>query len=147
MYAGGVAGDFTLPRNEKRKLAFIAGGVGVTPFVSMARHLSATGNARDAVLLYSNRMAEDIAYKEVFARASREGLRTVYALTGKGPLPLGAHAGAIDAELIQQEIPDYRERLFYISGPPRMVDAMRRTLRSLGISRFSIKTDYFSGLA
>ncbi|MHB1769930.1 MAG: FAD-dependent oxidoreductase [Minisyncoccota bacterium] len=142
-----LAGEFTLPKDKKRKLAFIAGGVGITPFASMARHLVFSGESRDAVLLYASRTASEVAYQDVFARAAREGLRTVYALTAETPLLPGAHAGMVDAPLIKSEIPDYRERLFYLSGPPGMVSSMKRILLSLGVSRFSIKTDYFPGLA
>jgi len=134
-----LAGDFTLPKDTKRKLAFIAGGVGITPFASMARHMIAAGESRDAVLLYSNRSADEIAYQDVFARAARQGLRTVYVLTAEG-------RGRIDAELIKKEIQDYRERIFYISGPHTLVSAMKHTLLNLGVSRRKIKTDYFPGL-
>lgn len=136
--AATLAGDFTLPKNAKKKLAFIAGGVGVTPFVSMTRHMTKTGEKRDAVLLYSSKTAEEVAYQEVFTAAAPFGLRTEYALTDQG--------GMIDAAYIKRAIPDYRERLFYLSGPPGMVDAMKRTLGDLSVSRFAIKTDYFPGL-
>ena len=147
IHAASLAGEFTLPKDKKKKLAFIAGGVGITPFASMARHLTSSGESRDAVLLYASRTAPEVAYQDVFARAAREGLRTVYALTAETPLIPGTHAGAIDAALIKCEIPDYRERLFYLSGPPGMVSGMKHILVALGVSRFSIKTDYFPGLA
>lgn len=145
--AASLAGDFTMPTNKRRKLAFIAGGIGITPFVSMARHCIATGELRDTVLLYSSRKADEVAYQDVFANAGRIGWRTVYALSDETPLLLGAHSGFIDAELIKREVPDYNERLFYVSGPPGMVDTMKRILIGLDVSRFSIKTDFFPGLA
>ncbi|HUY62367.1 MAG TPA: hypothetical protein VMV50_01070 [Candidatus Paceibacterota bacterium] len=145
--AASLSGDFTMPVDKNHKLAFIAGGVGVTPFASMARHLVAAGESRDAVLLYSSRTAEEVAYQDVFASAATRGLRTVYAITDSTTLMPGAHAGAIDAAFIKREIPDYRNRLFYLSGPPGMVDAMKRALHTLGVPRLSIKTDYFPGLA
>jgi ferredoxin-NADP reductase len=54
--------------------------------------------------------------------------------------------GAIDAKLIAQEIPDYKECLFYLSGPHGMVDAFKKTLTDMGVSRFKIKSDFFPGL-
>ena len=145
--AASLAGDFTMPKNTKRKLAFIAGGIGVTPFASMARHCIAARESRDATLLYSSKTASEIAYQDVFARAERVGWRVVYVLSDETPLLPGARGGFIDAEIIKHEIPDYLERLFYISGPPGMVDAMKDILINLGISRFAIKTDFFPGLA
>ena len=142
-----LAGDFTMPKDTKKKLAFLAGGIGVTPFASQARHSVATGESRDAVLLYSSKTAPEIAYQDVFANAARVGWRTVYALSDEVPTLPGSHHGFIDAELIKREVPDYPERLFYISGPPGMVNAMKRMLLDIGVSRFNIKTDFFPGLA
>ena len=140
-----LAGDFTMPRDTEKKLAFLAGGIGVTPFASMARHSLAAGESRDATLLYACKTADEIAYRNIFVDATRVGWRTVYALADE--LLPGTHHGFIDAELIKKELPDYAERLFYVSGPPKMVDAMKAMLLTLGVSRFNIKTDFFPGLA
>ena len=50
------------------------------------------------------------------------------------------------AQMILAAAPDYRERTFYLSGPPEMVNEHERTLRGLGVSRSQIKKDYFNGL-
>jgi ferredoxin-NADP reductase len=141
-----IAGDFVLPNDRSRKLVFIAGGIGVTPFRSMAKYLTDTKEARSITMFYSNNTAAEISYKDVFDAAEKAiGMKTVYALT-KEPVPVpGTHQGFIDAALIRSEVPDYRERLFYISGPNSMVEAFKSTLRSMGVSRFDIKTDYFPG--
>lgn len=143
-----LAGDFVLPKDAEKKLVFIAGGIGVTPFRSMVQHLIDTKDSRPVTLLYSNKTASEIAYKNVFDAAERTvGMKTVYALTNeKNPIP-GTYAGMIDAALITREVPDYKERLFYISGPHGMVEAFKNTLRGMGVSRFHIKTDYFPGFA
>jgi ferredoxin-NADP reductase len=140
-----LSGDFTMPKDSKKRLAFLAGGIGVTPFASMARHLTAAGEKRDAVLLYSSKTAAEVAYKDVFAGAAPTGWRTVYALSDE-TVPDMYH-GFINADLIKKEVPDYAERTFYISGPPGMVNAMKSTLLSMGVSRLNIKTDFFPGLA
>jgi ferredoxin-NADP reductase len=144
--AAQIAGDFVLPRDKSRKLVFIAGGIGVTPFRSMAKYLTDTNDKRTITLLYSNNTAAEISYKDVFDAAEETiGMKTIYALT-KEPAPItGTHQGLIDAALIAREVPDYRERLFYISGPNSMVEAFKSTLHRMGVSRFNIKTDYFPG--
>ena len=146
--ASHVAGDFTLPKDAKKKLAFIAGGIGVTPFRSMVQHLVDTKDPRSVVLLYSNKLASEIAYKDVFDKAAQAiGMKTVYTLTNE-PTPVpGTVSGMINAELIAKEIPDYKERTFYISGPHGMVEAFTTALRDMGVSRLHIKTDYFPGFA
>ncbi len=146
--ASQLAGDFTLPRDKNKKLVFIAGGIGITPFRSMIEHLLETGQKRSVALLYSNKLPEEAVYKELFDRAEQEiGLETLYAFTGKNiQLPQGAVA-RIDAKTIAQKIPDYRTRVFYISGPERMVTGFKETLMQMGIKKSHIKTDYFPGFA
>lgn len=132
-----VAGNFVLPRTKNEKLVFIAGGIGITPFRSMIEHLLDTNERRDIVLLYSNKTEADVAYKPLLARAQAElGIRTVY-VTGT----------LIDAALITKEIPDYRERTFYLSGPHGMVEAFKGVLRGMGVSFRKIKSDFFPGFA
>lgn len=146
--ASHIAGDFVLPKDAKKKLVFIAGGIGVTPFRSMTQYLIDTKDARAITLFYSNKTASEIAYKDVFDRAAREiNMKTVYALTDeKLPVP-GTHTGFIDGALIMNEVPDYKDCVFYISGPHDMVEAFKKTLRDMGVSHFNIKSDYFPGFA
>lgn len=148
--AGSIAGDFTLPRNKKQKLVFIAGGIGVTPFRSMVKYLLDSKDERDAVLFYSNRTEVEIAYKDLFdeAAAANARFRVVYTLTEKATPPSWTgERGYVDAAMIEREVPDYKERAFYISGPHTMVTAFGDTLRQMGVPRRNIKTDYFPGFA
>jgi ferredoxin-NADP reductase len=146
IHAAQVAGSFTLPSDRGAKLAFLAGGIGITPFRSMLQYLVDRGERRAITVLYAADSARDIAYRDVLEAARRTlGIETVYALaTGAGP---GAAKGRIDADLVRRAIPDYRERTFYISGPQAMVTALRRMLRGMGVRRSRIKVDFFPGLA
>lgn len=147
IHAAHLAGGFTLPKDANKKLAFIAGGIGVTPFRSMVEDLLNRKEKRDIALFYANRTLDTIAYKELFDRAGRElGITTVYTVDD-AHAGADLHPGPLTPELLAQEIPDYRERTFYLSGPPSMVDAFKETLRAMGVSRWRIKTDFFIGLA
>ena len=55
--------------------------------------------------------------------------------------------GLIDEAMIRREIPDFGERIFYISGPQPMVVRFQHVLKALGIARSRIKVDYFPGFA
>ena len=145
--AAHLAGGFVLPKDKAKKLVFIAGGVGITPFRSMIHYLLDTKEARNIVILYSNKTAADVAYKDIFDRAQTElGIKTLYALSAEKAAVPGMYNGSIDAKLIAERIPDYRERMFYISGPHAMIDAFKKTLVDMGVSRFKIKSDFFPGL-
>jgi len=147
---GQLAGDFTLPRNKRRKLVFVAGGIGITPFRSMIKYLTDCGERRDVILLYSNRTVAEIAYREVFDEAEAQlGMRTIYTITDANEtLPDERYyRGRINAKLVAQTIPDYHERMFYISGTHAMITAFHRTLRTMGVPARRIKTDFFPGFA
>ena len=150
MVAGQLAGDFTIPRDAGQPLVFIAGGIGITPFRSIVHDLLDRKERRTLTLLYSNRHADEIAYTDVFERASREiGLRTIYTLTDAAHAPAGwsGSLGRIDAALIRAEIPDYAGRMFYLSGPNAMVEGFERTLLDMGVSPSRIRKDFFPGFA
>ncbi|MDE2445243.1 MAG: hypothetical protein KGO94_03630 [Alphaproteobacteria bacterium] len=148
IYGSQLAGEFTLPKDRDEKLAFLAGGIGVTPFRSMIQHMVLTGDVRDAVLFYGNNKADEIAYADVLDRAEREiGLRTIYAVAKDAPQASNMHHGFIDANLITSTLPDYKERTFYISGPRVMVTRFEKVLKELGVGHKRIKTDFFPGFA
>lgn len=143
-----LSGSFTLPKDPQKKLVFIAGGIGVTPFRSMVRCLLDIKEKRSITMFYANKTLKDIAYKDIFDRAGSElGIRTIHVLSDEktSPLPAGMAHGFIDAELIANMVPDYRECIFYISGPHAMVEAFKKTLVGMGVSRFKIKSDFFPG--
>ncbi len=148
IYASQLAGTFTLPRDPNKKLAFIAGGIGVTPFRSMIQELINRQEKRPIVMLYGNNRMAEIAYGDIFERAVRElGLSIVYAVA-KPELPgYPVHEGIVDEVLIWNYIPDYQERTFYVSGPKAMVSRFQTSLRRLGVPRSNIRVDYFPGFA
>jgi len=148
IYGSHLAGTFTLPRDPKKKLAFIAGGIGVTPFRSMVSDLLARGDRRSVVMLYGVNAAKEVAYGSLLDRAERElGLRTVYAVANGDVRGSNVHPGFIDDVLIKREIPDFKERIFYLSGPQVMVSRFQDVLKELGVARSRIKVDFFPGFA
>lgn len=144
--AGLLAGDFTLPKEEDRKLVFIAGGIGVTPYRSIIKYLLDSGRRRDIVLLYSARTPKDIVYSDVFESAREKlGIKTVYTVTENAPAGWKGRVGRIDEEVIKGEVGDWQERTFYLSGPHGMVKAFEDVLGKMGVPRSQIKTDFFPG--
>lgn len=145
-----VSGDFVLPKDPRQKLAFLAGGIGITPFRSMVKYLIDTKQVRNIVLLYSNKTMDEIMYYDIFSQAERElGIRTVYTLTDTTKIPSNwqAEVGRIDEAMIASSIPDFKERTFYLSGPHSMVTAYEEVLAKMNIPQKQIKTDFFPGFA
>ena len=146
--AAELSGDFVLPKKSDTPLLFIAGGIGITPFRSMIKYLTDTGEHRDIVLLYSNRSNDQIVFKDVFdAAQSTIGLKVAYTLTDAASAPEGwdGSVGPIDAAMIEKEVPDYRRRKVFISGSPSMVEDMKQLMRVSGVNRSNVRSDYFPG--
>ncbi len=148
--ASQLAGDFTLPNDKHKKLIFLAGGIGVTPFRSMIQYLIDTKEKRDIIIFYSNKNFSDIAYKETFDRAKKElGIKTIYVVNdaSNAPANFKLKKGMLTHEMIEKMAPDYKDRMFYISGPKSMIDSFDKTLKESGIPKNHIKTDFFPGFA
>jgi len=148
--AGHLGGDFVLPSDQSQKLAFIAGGIGVTPFRSMVKYLVDKDQRRDITLLYSEKNPRQFAYRSVFRQARHQlGIKTLYTLSEPSAVPgdWSGETGRISAALIKKTIPDYRERTFYVAGPQPMVKRVKRSLLTLGVPHRQIKTDFFPGYA
>lgn len=146
--ASQLSGDFILPENPNEKLVLIAGGIGVTPFRSIVKDLIDLNQKRDIVLFYSNLLTEDFVYQDIFTQAQSIGLKTVYVLTDptKAPANWKGETGYINPQMIEKEVPDFKNRRYYLSGPTSMVNSYKKLLSSLGISPAQIVTDYFPGL-
>ncbi len=112
---------------EPDRAAFLSGGIGITPIRSICRWLTDTGSKADARVLYSARTPDDFVFLDDFKEMTQRNpnLSLVLTLTDADP-PGGwdCRAGRICPEMVRQEIPDYRDRTFYICGPPRMVEGM-----------------------
>lgn len=150
LHASQLAGDFTLPDDPRQKCIFIAGGIGVTPFRSMIKYLLDRHQRRPITLFYASKTYDDIVYRDVFDRAWQElGIRTIYTVSDNANLPAGwsGKIGHVTPELIRTTVPDYKDCVFYISGPRGMVDSFKDALEQLGGGGLRIRTDYFAGLA
>ncbi len=146
--AGQIGGDFILPKDKNIKLCFIAGGIGITPFRSMIQYILDKNEQRDINLIYCCKRIEELAYTNIFHRAAtHNNLKTTSTLTDIDNVPEDwkGYRGFIDAGMVLQEVPDYAERLFYISGPNSLVVAAKKMLLEIGVNKNQIKTDYFPG--
>lgn len=144
--ASQLAGDFTLPVDKNKKLVFMAGGIGVTPYRSILKYLIDKRERRDIVLFYSNKKSEDIVYKDIFDQAYTVlGIRTIYSITDTEAVPEGwtGKTGRIDAKTISEEVPDFAERTFYLSGPHGMVTAYEQVLKDMGIPGDKLRKTFF----
>lgn len=145
--ASSLTGEFVLPKKKDVPVAFIAGGVGIAPFRSIVQDIIDKNQPVNIVLLFANRTKEDIVFADLFEKAKGLGFNTIYTLTEKESIPQDwtGEIGRVTPEMIVRRIPDYKTRVFYISGPQPMVKSYQEILKSTGVSTKNIKVDYFPG--
>jgi glycine betaine catabolism B len=139
-------GKFVLGQ-ESGKIAFVSGGIGITPIRSICKYVADKKLDTDIILLYANRSVKDVVFKEDFDVLMKDHphLRVVHVLCETEP-GFQCTVGRINAGVIKQQIPDYPERKFYLCGPPQMVEAMSNILtQELGMPPVAIVTENFQG--
>jgi glycine betaine catabolism B len=138
-------GQFTF-EGENPKIALLAGGIGITPFISICKNATDMQLNSKITLFYGCRTEVDIAFHneiEIMQQNNRN-LKVHLIVTQASPEWKGA-TGIITADMIRQELPDYKENVFYTCGPPPMVKAMENIVASLGLPKEQIKQEYFTG--
>lgn len=145
--ASQLAGDFLLPKDSTEKLAFVAGGIGVTPFRSHLQYLADADQPRDVALYYCVNMMNELAYSQVFGRVMRTVQLELIPVVAKEEVSQPYESGYLTEEMVKRRTPDYLERTWYLSGPPGMVDAYTKLLRGMGVAKSRIVRDFFPGVA
>jgi len=147
--AEGPYGEFTLPEDATCPLAFIAGGIGVTPFRGMMKYIADMGLPHSVTLLYSARTPEEILYKndwETF-RKTRKDFSAIFTITRPEQSSSGweGRVGRIDRALIEETVGSLYEKIIYLCGTPEMVRAMMKLLVGMGVPPERLKVESFSG--
>ena len=129
------------------RIAFLSGGIGITPIRSICAYLVDSKADADMVLLYGNGTLKDIAFKDDLDAMQKRcpKLKVVHVLAKPEPEWEG-RTGFITAQVIKEEVPDYPDRRFYVCGPPGMVAAMRKILsEELSLPKERIVSESFQG--
>lgn len=143
--ANGPAGVFRFqPVFHSRKSLFLAGGSGVTPFLSMTREIVDAALDRDVVMLYGCRSSKAALYDEELRAYSEKYPNFKYHLViSEKDDSWNGETGFIDRNLIKRLVPDYAERTCYICGPQVMNDFCKTELQELGLSEKQIRREMF----
>jgi ferredoxin-NADP reductase len=145
----GPFGSLGLHSNRSRAAIFLAGGIGITPFMSILRQATRDRLAQRFVLLYSNRRPEDAAFlaelQELEAKNSNFRLVATMAQMGESSQRWDGPTGRINGELVKSAVGDLAAPVFYVVGPPGMVEAMRQLLNRTGIDDDDIRSEEFYG--
>lgn len=138
------AGSFKYPTDDERPLVLLAGGVGITPLMSMLRHALESEPTRRVTLFYSVRRVEDIAFHDELNLLSKrhDHVQVVIAISDGSPGP-GHFPGNISESLVTTMVPDVAHAVCLICGPQPMMDAMVAMLTATGVPRSQIRFEVF----
>lgn len=106
---------------------FLAGGAGITPFISILRDQEKKGNIGQSTLIFSNKTPADIIYEKELRRY----LKSRCILTCTDEAAPGYTKQTLDEQFLSDQI-DHFDQPFYVCGPPGFMDAMTEALKSLG---------------
>lgn len=145
----GPFGRFTLPEDNSQTAVFLAGGIGITPFRSMLVEAAHNKLSHRLILMYSNRQPEDAAFLDELQSLQQDNPN--YTCIGTMTSPTGGaeawkgETGRIDQTMVRKYVKDTETAMFYVVGPPAMVDGLRKMLESAGIHKSNIRFEEFVG--
>lgn len=145
---GGPFGKFTFDPDRDRSAVFIAGGIGITPFLSMIRGVTDLKLANEVTLLYSVRSLNDVPFgKELYdLEVANPNLHVFYAISDGKVSGAKGHVvpGRITDEVVHVALgSSYWGRSYFLCGPPAFMKAMTALLRAGGLPKKAIRTEQF----
>jgi len=142
-------GSFTLHKNSAKAAVFLAGGIGITPFLSIVRQADHDRLPHKLHLFYSNRRPEDAPFLDVLQMLEKTNpnFRLVCTMTemSKSKKEWKGETGLINQEMLSGHLTNLQGPIYYIAGPPAMVAGLRKMLVTANIDEDDIRTEDFAG--
>ncbi|MFA9377602.1 MAG: FAD-binding oxidoreductase [Lachnotalea sp.] len=145
VYIDGAFGTFSyLEAQENKKICFIAGGIGITPFLGMLRYMKSINDNKDVVLLWGARDLSEVICKNELDDyvTTLENFKFVPVLSNDSNFT--GEKGFISSDVIQKYVESIHEYDFYICGPPIMLESQLKNLKMLGVSKKNIHFERFA---
>jgi len=143
------SGSFTLHKNRNKAAVFLAGGIGITPFLSVVRQADHDRLPHQLYLFYSNRRPEDAPFLDVLQGLEKTNpkFRLIATMTemARSSREWKGETGFINGEMLTRHLRAREGPTYYIAGPPAMVAAMREMLVGAGVDEDDIRTEEFAG--
>lgn len=134
-------GDFVLPKLVQTPLVFVAGGIGVTPFLSIFKWLKDSGEQRPIKFLQAVSNEDEIGFQDIFDDIKQHATIIVSQPTAAW----GGERGHLGAQLILGLEEPAADTIVYISGPESLVEKLTKDLLATGLNKHQIVGDYFPG--
>ncbi len=141
------SGKFTFAGQDGSSIVLIAGGVGVTPMMSVVRYLTDRSWPGDIYLIYGCKADDDVIFREEieYLRARHANLHVTLVAERADAARWPHRTGRITKELLAEAVPEIATRHFHVCGPTPMMDAVKLMLAALGVQATQIETEVFIG--
>lgn len=145
----GPTGTFYLHEEEVRPHILLAGGIGITPFISMLTYIDSRGLTIPVTLFVSFSTIDEIVYKKELEEIAKRNpkVKVVYTVTQPEQtlIPWSGETGRISQELIRKYVDNVLNPVYFIVGPPKMVTAMTEIVTGMGVAEGNICKENFVG--
>ncbi len=143
--AGGPVGRFTFTGTEADSIVLIAGGVGITPMMSIALYLTQQEWPGDIFFFYACRAPKDFIFAKQIGDLERQNphLHVIVTMSSTDSTDWQGPQGRLSKALFMQRVPRLASRRFHLCGPPAMMDAVKEILAELGVPAEQVKTESF----
>jgi ferredoxin-NADP reductase len=145
----GPFGSLTLHRDRSRGAVFVAGGIGITPFMSILRQAARDPLSRSLALVYSNRRPEDAAFLAELQQLERDkrSFRLLATMTdmARSTASWSGETRRVDGALVASAAEGMTSPIHYLVGPPAMVEGVRKALAQAGIDDDDVRSEEFYG--
>lgn len=140
-------GNFVLHDDASKPAVFLAGGIGITPMRSIIAYASEQKLPHQLFLFYSNKNSKATAFLQDFIDCAKKNSNFKFfpTITQPDQDQWKYGIGRINSEMIVKNVPNYQNCIYYIAGPPAMVQAMAKILVELKIPDLQIRTEEFDG--
>lgn len=145
LQVSGPFGSFTFTGSDADSIVLIAGGVGITPIMSVLRYLTDKAWPGEIFVLYGARSTEEFVFREEIERLEKRHANLHVLATmqrAPGTVWLGPE-GTLTKELVAAAVPKIAERRIHLCGPPPMMAAMKKLLLELGVAEAQIRSEAF----
>lgn len=143
-YIEGPYGVFSFLNHDAPSLVYIAGGIGITPFMSQLRYLRDTGLDRKVRLIWGNKHERDICFREELdaMKSQLSDFDVIHVMSSQEDWP--GEKGFVTPDLVRRFIDNVDTATFFVCGPPVMMEKLIPALGEMGIESSRIVRERFA---
>lgn len=136
-------GVFSFLHYDGNELVFIAGGIGITPFMSMLRYMAARQLQKKVTLFWANKNEKNLCFRDELETLQEKLPSFTPVLIMSGQKDWQGEQGRLNGAMLQKYVPDLNGKEFFVCGPPPMSRAVRAELEKLKVPAHRIHFELF----